>query len=307
MYKLVDSFWNLFLYIGGIKMVDKVSIPLAKLIFDYIKQKRDIDKSFIDKVIEIVVTNLNINDYVRGARIINNPWEKRKAIEVANYNYRTKIITIELQAAIEFYTFDLKRINLNDSERFAIIYNCIMQTILHELEHANQWRKVDAKEPGLETRLIADSNTNIKLASKGDWFDKLLAEGYPECIIYSYLKKQSEINWTYWDYAPYERLAEYYSHTTMATIFKEIGSFSGISYYECLMLCQSYLRGYMNGIVPTKFYFDKIGASNFYIEIENEGNNLDFESRAAMGLPISKDEYNNLYSTTSELENLIIR
>lgn len=284
-------------------MVDQ----LARLIYDYIKNRREIDKIFIDKVVEIIVSNLGLNNYVRGTRINNNPWEKRKEIETASYSYDTKIITIELQAAIELYTFDLRKLNLDYYEKFAIIYDRIMQAILHELEHANQWKKVDTKELSLETRIIADSSLDIKLVNEGDWFNKLLAQGYPECVIHSYLTKQKNIYLSYWDYAPVERLAEYHSHNTMATVFKELAKFPGISYYECLRLCQNYLRGYINGIVPTEFYFDKIGESNSYREIAKEGSNLDFESRASMGLPISDDEYDYLYATTRQLEKVVIR
>jgi len=288
-------------------MNESVSLPLAKLIFDYIKNRRDIDKSFIDKVVEIVVNNLSLNAYVKDIIISNKHWDGSEEIQGASFNWRTRILTIELQAELEFISDDLKNLGLNSNDKFALIYDRIMQIILHELEHANQLKKINVKENNLETKIITFSSLESLLICRDGWFDKLVDKGYSEGILYLYLTERQKRYIEFWKYAPIERLAEYYSHKTMAAIFKEIGNIPNISYYECLKLCQNYLKGYDEGLVPTKYYLAKICASHPYRELEEEGKNLDFESRASLGLSISADEYAYLLDTTEQLRELVIR
>ena len=43
-------------------MVERVSVPLTKFLFDSLKTKRVIDESFIAEIIEIVINALGLND-----------------------------------------------------------------------------------------------------------------------------------------------------------------------------------------------------------------------------------------------------
>lgn len=179
-----------------------------------------------------------------------------------------------------------------------------MQALLHELEHAYQVKKMKTKYKDLESKILISTNIPIFLYEK---YDELIEEGMTEQEIYDLINSASQIAKIHYNYSPIERLAEYYSHKTMATILKEIRNIPNISYYECLMLCQNYLRGYSQNVVPTKYYFEMLGLSELWPKINSEALNLDFESRAALGLPISEEEYQYLIDTTDTLKRMIIK
>lgn len=288
-------------------MVEKVREPLTKFLFDSLKSKREIDESFIAEVIEIVVNALGLNEYVRGYKINNEPWDGSNEIDAAFYRYDSKKIIIELQACIEFGMYVSQRLRLDTFKKIAIVYNIIIQTLLHELEHANQCKKVDKKGNDLESMIITYSSLNMLLTLRDGYFDKLVDEGYSESLIYLYLQEKNKRYHKYYQYAPIERLAEYYSHKTMAMILKELGNLSVIYYFECLKLYQNYIKGYIEGITPTKFYFRMLGISEFWPKIEEASKALDFESRVSLGLPINEEEYEYLKDPTYMLERIVLK
>lgn len=285
-------------------MVERVSEPLTKFLFDSLKNKRVIDESFIAEVIEIVVNALGLNEYVKGYKINNKPWDGSDKIKAAKYNYSSKKITFYLQTALEFYRYNSNKFRLDTWEKIAFIYDRVMQTLLHELEHANQPQKIDFESKDLEKVILGYTNIPILLY---EHFYKLIEQGYSGQKANELISEKNYISRKYYEYNTKERLAEYYSHKTMATILKELGTLPNISYFECLKLCQNYIKGYIEGIVPTKFYFEVLGFSDFWPRIEAASQNLDFESRASLGLPISEKEYKYLEDTTATLERLIIK
>lgn len=285
-------------------MVERVSEPLTRFLFDSLKNKRTIDESFIAEVIEIVVDALGLNEYVRDYKIINKPWDGSDKINAAKYNYISKEITLYLQTALEFYRHNSNKYRLDTWEKIAFIYDCVIQTLLHELEHANQVKKIDFEAKDLEKVILGYTNIPILICKR---FYDLIEQGFSGKKINDLIAEKDYISREYYNYNTKERLAEYYSHKTMATILKELGTLPNISYYECLKLCQNYIKGYIEGIIPTKFYFEMLGLSDFWPEIESASKNLDFESRVSLGLPISSEEYKYLEDTTSTLEALVIK
>lgn len=288
-------------------MVERVSEPLTRFLFDSLQTKREIDESFIAEVIEFVVNALSLNEYVRDYKINNKPWNGSDEILTAEYIYNNKRIKFNLQCALEFYKHNSKNLRLDSFEKIAIIYDRVIKSLLHELEHANQCKKIIARDQSLEGIIISNSNMNTILAINSTYYEKLILAGYSEKEIYLYFAEKERRYNKYYKYDPSERLAEYYSHKTMATILKELGTLPNISYFECLKLCQNYIKGYIDGVVPTKFYFKMLGLSDFWPKILLQSQNLDFETRVSLGLPISKEEYKYLESTTATLERLLIK
>lgn len=285
-------------------MVEKVCEPLTRFLFDSLKNKRAIDESFIAEVIEIVVNALGLNEYVIGYKINNKPWDGSAKVDVANYSIISRKITFELQTALEFYRYNNEDLRLNTFEKIAIIYDEVMSTLLHELEHPNQLLKAKSKDKDLEGKILEYSSPQIYAYQQ---FDMLVEKGCTEKSIHDLIIEKGKAAKMYYEYDPNERLAEYYSHKTMATILKELGTLPNISYYECLRLCCNYLIGYIDRIIPTKFFLEKVCDFPFWPEIEAASQNLDFESRASLGLPISEEEYEYLVSTTLELKRTIVK
>lgn len=285
-------------------MVEKVREPLTKFLFDSLKSKREIDESFIAEVIEIVVNALGLNEYVRGYKINNEPWDGSDIINTAYYSVISKKIVFELQATIEFYKYVSRNIKLDTFEKITFIYDKVVVTLLHELEHAHQYKKMNSSDTSLENTILGYASVPFFLLQQ---YDILIKDGFTHQQVFDLIVEKSNIAKKYYDYDPIERLSEYYSHKTMATILKELGNLPGISYYECLKLCQNYIKGYIDGVTPTEFYFSVLGISEFWPRIEEDSRNLDFESRVSLGLSISYHEYEYLEDTTNALGRKVLK
>lgn len=285
-------------------MVEQVGEPLTRFLFDSLKTKREINETFVADIIEIIVNALDLNECVRDYKIDNQPWDGKNIIISARYSYKYKKITLRLQATLEFYLHNFKYLRIDNQEKIAFIYDCIIQALLHELEHANQIKKIDFASKDLERVILGYTNIPILLF---DHFYELVRQGFSGQQINDLIAEKNNISRKYYKYNTKERLAEYYSHKTMATILKKQENFPGVYYYECLKLYQNYRRGYQDKRVPTEFYFEMLGLSNFWPKIEASSQNLDFESRVALGLSISDDEYRYLSNTTIKLERIKIK
>lgn len=286
-------------------MVDKVSFPLLEVISDKISSRTMIDEDFVEKIIYFVVDLLGLDYYVRGVNFSNQPWNGTKDVG-CEYSSNIKKLTISIRAVLEFYIYQSKFLKINRNELYEFLIDNIVAVVLHELEHADQMLKMYSGNYDIEARLLTASKGSRLVICDSNLFDYMVENGVTEQQIYEWTQKQQRTYLANWDYAPEERLAEHYSHLTMATIMKNIGSYPNISHYECLKLCKNYLRGYENG-VPTHIYLETIGSGGSYPEIEAMGKDLDLVRRLSLGLRVSEEEHDCLKNTVSDLEALVLK
>lgn len=280
---------------------------LFKAMIDSIKAYKDIDNEFISKILEIVTDALRINDYLKGERIVNKPWNRQSKIEAARYSYISRIVKINLQTLLEYSLYRGQILGLNRQEVIYYLYSQIISNVVHELTHAYELKEHEEGKLDIEGLVISSSFSQFMFFKDEEYFEKLLDMGLSEREIYEYVKSlERTYNATY-QYNPLERLAEYNAHNTMAEIFKILGTEMRLSYYECYMLCSNFLKGYQKGLVPARFYLSQIDSLSNWERIKTLAMGEDLTSRLSLGLPISKEEYASLEDTTTSLYNGLFR
>lgn len=290
----------------GVIMNKIASNYLTPLISDQITNNHIPDEKFVTKIVDMVVNRLDLHYYVRDLKFRNDPWNGTKDTG-CEYKYGSRIIYINIRASLEFFICLAKDINVDKEELLPFLIDNIARVVLHEIEHPNQMNKAHLDMYNPETLVLKAVLFPRRLATSSIMFDKMLEEGYTEREIYSYLDISQELYFKYYDYCSYERLAECYAHGAMATIFKEIGKYPNIAYYERFRLYLTYLQGYSEDIIPTKYYLDKIGSGMFWGEIANVSKGLDLKTRLALGLEISDAEYISLDRKVSQLRARVLK
>ena len=114
---------------------------LLKLMLEYTSQGINTDKKLMDKIIEIVVNYQELNKYVRKIAFLDKSPKEKEWFNVAEYQpalkkiiIHTKVLSDVLKESIETKMF------FHPSEKNLYRNVMITQIMLHELEHAKQWK-----------------------------------------------------------------------------------------------------------------------------------------------------------------------
>ena len=285
----------------------RMHYELLKVIYDYVKQRKMIDTIFIEKVRTIARENLEVHDYVRGVEISSKPWNGDEEITAATYSSSTKKINVKLLSLLEYLKESQNYMNFSDSERIFFLYFKVTQILLHELEHAHQDKKIDKKWNDIETLILALCNKHHILVNEKEIFEKLKKEGCSNFDIARYLLQKQKRYQEYYEYAPHERLAEYYSHSNILGIINLLeNKLPNLSIYEQFMYYQNFLRGYKEIQAPTLFYLNQISSGNFpWKEIKTLSADLSIERKLSLGLEVEPNVIDRLDEETHELARIL--
>ena len=260
-----------------------MELELLRIIFDYTKQRKLIDRNFLDKFIEIVVDYKNLDDYVKVIIFSEEIQSRDNGIVLASYNHLLKCIRVNYYAVVEYLEhFENKYCYFTDFENLFLKNLKIVQLMLHELEHANQFNKCD-NGSNYESMILRESLFIAK------------AELYKKA----------------YKYAPEERLANIISYKEIITILNFIKDLvPNLLNFENYKLLDYAVADYQiidsNVMAPTIYYLlignltnslKKLGLINCDSTIkQNIENEFDYEKRLSYGLPISYYEYRSLHN-----------
>ena len=238
---------------------------ILKIIYDKTIDNKILDSKDIEKILEILVVEKRLNDY-----ILNISIQQIRSNNLASYSTYTKKITIYTEM-INQMVKDIEKNILNINVFEATLYKnlSILQTLLHEVEHANQ-QKIAYNDNTLEALIIRLSY--------------LVNNGYNENL---------------YEYCPEERLAEIKTFDEIFILVNHINkkliTLPDIIEMERL---KRQLRGYhyKNNFItiPIVDYFtignkkellDTFDLSNACLE------NYTLSDRCKYGFPISINEY----------------
>lgn len=280
---------------------------LLRLIFDYSKNGKLVDKAYLEKLIDLVIDSKGISKYVQNSEIVSNGTEETMdGILLAEYRPNRKLIRI--------YSEAMERM-LEEHDRYQVLFNgieqifyknvFITQIILHELEHANQ-RKIIEKDDTLESKILKTSITNIDI----DLVSTLLNEGFTLDQILYYIRREKALREEHYLLLPDERLAEIRSHQEIARTLEPIKEYTpNLIEFEKTNILENMLRGYFynEGAItsPTLEYaaaskrIDKLKSFQWYDENNQEclrkvKNELSLKKRVTYGLPIDTNEFSFL-------------
>ena len=292
-----------------------MELEILRLVYDYSVKGKLVDQQFLDKLVEIIVTKRSLNDYVKDAKISQLP-SKISENACASYSLIDKKIQLYIPAINNVLEHESNFDVLFEEHEKILFRNFIItQSILHELEHAYQYKKAkDKNNQSIEKKIIsACLIVNLTLSDPNiqsrKIFDMMNIDEYLNLLIH--LKNNRELNKKYYRINPVERLAQVYSYITVVNSLKPIKDvipslyeFENACLYE--QMIRMYPESWQNGVCPTQVFFysmgqqkswDKlgiIGETNSEI-IENACSKLDVFDRLTLGLPVRESEYDGMH------------
>lgn len=285
---------------------------ILRLIVDYSRKGRIIDKRYIDTVIDIVVNSLSLNGYVRNTYFKKEgkkekPSKGKISIQLANesdfadlaYNFINHDITVYIDKIPKIYQ-QVDEINFDANELAYFKTTFYTQRILHELDHAYQEKMVQ-EEDSLESKILNLSIPKVTITNESsvDKKREMLAKSIMRMVIYM----------QNYEYCPHERMAEINSQQRLISILSSstIKLPNTIQYLNDNIL-NSLIDAYSTTFSPTiKFVseIDKLYKKNPLAEFDWYDKEEEiclkksielypFEQRIRWGLPIEEENKTKL-------------
>lgn len=277
---------------------------LLKLLYDYSVNGKLVDGKFITELIDIVVESKQVDDYLCGLIITDKDHTLRDPDSIlAAYYPNKKLITIYMEAIMTMIKgYSVYEGMFTPYEQTFYKNLLVTQTILHELEHANQ-RKLIKEGTSLEAKILraSDSQVDQKLV------DKLARAGLTRSQIQTVIETQMAKNDEAYIQIPDERLAEIKSHQELVTALSEIeDKVPNLLNFEKTNVLETKLSGYTYDkgriVSPTLEYITSTGKGfalqkfewfnkDHRICLDNVKEALSLDERLMYGLPIDKTEF----------------
>ena len=276
---------------------------IARLLFDYSLNGKIVDKQYADKLIDIVVNNRNLDDYVSRVTFTNKFKKDDEGIECAKYDPINKLIIVDYESVLLLLDYkSVYEVLFKDIETIMYKNLLITQVLLHELEHANQYKQVDNKlDDSVEKRLckacllLGYILKNPELSSK-IIDDTLTTEDFKFLIDNHHIMYKR-----YYQFDPTERMAQVKSYRTIVSAIEPFKIHTQNLYeFENASLVEQMIRGYEDswneGVCPTQVYLSAIGRKNTWEGLASKENfeindQKTLSKRMTYGLPISYGEF----------------
>lgn len=289
-----------------------MELEILKLFYDYSINGKLVDPNFIDKLIEIVVSNKKLNDYIRTVEFTNRLDKSDYAVQCASYSYSSKKILIDYESIQQFMVNEIQCYGHLFIPFEQIMFNnlTIVQIILHELEHAYQYKQADDKNDNSLENKIIHACFRVNLALQNPKF----LEGVTEKELNIYLQHTREQYKKYYIFKPTERLAQYHSYKTILEAIKQIQNLIPNLYeFNNALFAEEMIKGYRESIkdynctCPTEVYlaqnniYETWKGFDFYKEdsqqiLQEVSKEYSLSKRVSLGLPISNEEYGTTIS-----------
>lgn len=253
---------------------------INKLIHDYSSKNKKVDPEFILNIVNIYIKEYLIDDYVTGIMPIDDNCYAAYSLD--------KFIRINIDLLNDKYLCEENSFGLSEQENNYFKYINVVQKILHELEHAKQYKKIVNIKKDLETMVLIGSLAVERILINKN--DKTL-DDIPKSIQESYFRNQSDIYKKYYKYAPEEKMAEIDSRKECLRLIADLlGKNSELYTMYKYNIYDLYLKGYENDIIPTKLYLEKRGYLELWEPIDRFSKNYSYIERARTGTQLTKLE-----------------
>ena len=285
---------------------------ILKLLLDYsFNGKIANDLGFVYELVEIVVNTRQLENYIIG--IEPNDFKSKDYIVCATYTFYNKKILVDFDAIA--YSLKCRE---GIASKFDSIFKqnlyrniVIAQYILHELEHALQFKKADDQsDNSLEAELIRASFKLEQIVKNPNFLESICFDEQAILDLVSYIQNYRSLYNKYYEFNPTEKMAEVNSYKTiiasLESIKKEIIELSN---HEIALFLNAMLTGYSKALklnlCPTQIYLDGTNQKekwknfDFYDEEEEKlmqkvKREYGLEKRLMYGLPITHKEYSDL-------------
>lgn len=289
-----------------------MELEILKLVYDYSVNVKLVDKNFIDKIIEIVVLNKSLNNYVCSVQFTDKLDKNDYRVTCAAYDSFNMNILVDyeaIQIVMENISYYDQLFHTLEQVMFRNL--TITQYILHELEHAFQNKQADNKsDDSIEAKLIKAGFVLDRAMKNPRFLTALFSGKIPAQYFNIYVLRDRELYEKYYQLNPTERLAQVNSFKTIINSIEPIKDYiSNLYEFKQASLIEEMLNGYQDswdqGSCPTQVYLFGIRQSKVWTEldfysqessqlIKNVSGKYDLDKRLSLGLPVSHDEYNTM-------------
>lgn len=274
---------------------EQMIAEISKLIYDYTKKGINLDKKFIAKLVEILVSFKSLHQYVRDVEF--NIYEK------------DTIATYQRAGRLTIYEHNLQKIS-NNLEGTVKIYYPFYRTVSvvrHEIEHADWRKQVDRRKTGIRTFLCQACETYQKNYDEN--FERIVQ--LPSLIfeiLHVLLKleffiqdRKYDKNWLY---SPKERVAEISGNSLVLSLIdqapnKEILQEIQNSFIDSIT--QILFSGYDKPLGPTDFYLSRFYQFEDCLQILEMSKTLSLEERLLFGLKVTPEELKQAISNKEKV------
>lgn len=288
-----------------------MSVEILKLLYEYIKEDKIIDKEYIEKLIKIYVSNKKIEAYVKG--VISKPCHFSDVYTICAYGVYSKKITIYPGMIQYFHEMNkIKYGHLFHGKEYKL-FEILMFTksILHELQHARQMKIIET-EDGLQANILRFTFGCFSKAVLKEELEILKKDGKSRQeiidISLNKMKLQTKNRNDNYQFSPAERLAEIGAYEEIIKVLHLIRE--GVPNLLEFMYANKWeamLRGYddpkiIHGTDAPTTYFIKKNTYESHLKnfswydknittcLKNVKGEFTLVERMRYGLPISNEE-----------------
>ena len=288
--------------------MENVMEKIAKLIYDYSINKKFADNNFTETVISLCINTLNINDYVMKHDIISLE-EGCAFYSINKKSILIDITSIKNLSLNKIESDSINDIQTSDMEMYTKVNLKVVYMILHELTHAYQYKKCLEGNNDLEKALLELSlESNLVQLRK----EKISNQ---KAMFYT---KQQEFyqNHLYYLTIPSERMANInalkFVYDTSMYLPNDLNK--NITIYNEASLLTGKIITYDNSS-PTAYFISINEQLKKYlgfpygetdidiIEEKYINKDLSLDERLYLGLPIEKEEKQELLEKIKILKN----
>ena len=275
---------------------------LIDLIDSYNKKGRIGDSSFVNCAAINLAKEYDLHNYLKDVKVFN----KHTKFSETCYNPYRKELTVNLK--------EIKKVEpriMLGKENYVHFYNLsLLYNLFHEFEHIKQEKNMDKRDKNLEDEILLLNNYIYMNPNFFNDFRSPLGvriKGTYDLMKYNMFYKHNH------DKAPIERLANINAHKEVSKVIDNIEcekykpAILEFKLFGKELFLRQAKAGYKMKLTksmtnsPSLDYLKRIKCVKDVLDEERileEGQNLSFDQRLALGLPISRDEYRSLYDST---------
>lgn len=284
-------------------------LVFIEYLLTYIKEKRQIDKEFLEGLIALTIKEKNLEGFFHELIISSKSSSptKKTNLTLGDYGLTSHDITFYMNVFNDLIAYLSKSLKLRPQEQLCLPYLISTQNMFHELNHAEQC-KLEGTRYDLEDTLLIATSTNFQnaylMARIHDSIPSSKEEEYCHRLVNNY-----KVNYKF---SPKERLAEHYAIIKMLSIIEglPIPDLKHLRCYFSYLRYQNYLRGYDETLSPTNFYLNTIMANQVWPELEwliEDSKDLSLSNRLKLGLGITREEYESVLAKRNVLARRICK
>lgn len=267
---------------------EEMEEKIVKLIYDRIRKHKSVDSDFLSNLVEIMVCNRDLNNYVREIKFLSSPKE------IAYYSASTKLLGLSY-SAYDYHPYYWNLLNENEKQYFP--YYDSVCNVAHEIEHVEQARLRDLQSNGIMSKIIIDTY---------EW-RKEISSIWSKIFLISFTCKKELMQKRYdryWVFDPSERLSNVYAKviaTDITEYFNQMLKMETILKENNQEFFTMILLGYDRKDSPTHYYYRKLKLQSKWKEIASLIPTLSFEDRLLLGVDITDEEYCDLLKKEDEI------